>query len=199
MSKQRWVMVGVALAALVGASGCELAVAALILDRASPEPATSYDPDSTYGPQIEPLDGRLSGSLGEIRNFEGEAYQFEAYGSSVTMHTGARGGADYGWAMTIIESNRSLGDDIFTPGTHIETTDWGEATVGGELVTFSLVGCSGPDQGTFDYDAPADAMVIDILEGPEPDTRIFRFTADYTSYDGESQQVEGELTYRTVR
>ncbi|GAB5547494.1 MAG: hypothetical protein SangKO_072540 [Sandaracinaceae bacterium] len=121
--------------------------------------------------------GWLSGDMVTVGAFDADAYQIEAFDSVVTLHVGALGGDDFGWAMIQLSLGEYASFAEVPPGTTLSSR-------GAEV--FAL-GCSGPSHGNWDYDGPADEVEVQVSAGPEPGSRLVSFTA---TYDG-GQHAEG--------
>ena len=120
----------------------------------------------------------LAGEMETVGRFDGDAYQVDGSGSGrrLTIHAG-RG--SFGWVMIRLGTSDADGfsGDRFRPGAHLDSA----------AGVVYATGCSGPSHGDWDYDGPADRVVVDVEEGPEPGSRLFHFRADYS--DG--QHTEG--------
>lgn len=125
----------------------------------------------------------LAGQMQTVGAFDGDAYQIDAWGGSITVHTGSLGGEFSGWAMFQLSTSDPDGFDaeIFEPGS---TLRLGEDDI-------DAIGCSGPAHGNYTFDGPATELELQVDEGPTPGSRLFRFFARYP--DG--QHVEGAFVY----
>ncbi|RZO54150.1 MAG: hypothetical protein EVA89_28825 [Sandaracinaceae bacterium] len=121
--------------------------------------------------------GWLSGDMVTVGAFDADAYQIETFDSVVTLHVGALGGDDFGWAMIQLSLGEYASFAEVPPGTTLSSR-------GAEV--FAL-GCSGPSHGNWDYDGPADEVEVLVSAGPEPGSRLVSFTATY----GGGQHAEG--------
>lgn len=116
----------------------------------------------------------VGGQMTDIGTFEGDAYQADysgGYGySSLTLHAGARGGDDFGWAMIRLSTSDEGGfeSDNFAPGT--THTSGVQAT-----------GCTGPSHGNYDFDGGAQNVTISVEAGPTDNSRLFHYFAEFTT------------------
>ncbi len=53
---------------------------------------------------------------------------------------------------------------------------------------FSVLGCSGPSDGNWDYDRTSDEVTVQVEEGPEVGTITLRYTAEMPSSDWDSTE-----------
>jgi len=144
-----------------------------------------YDDWDSYD-EVYEVDGRisdasLSGNMYDLGTFEGDVYDAEyvgGYGSStITLHAGENGGADFGWAMIALTTYEEGGfeGDAFLPGNTVTLED------GAGL---DAQGCTGPEHGNWDFDGHAEVVEITVEEGPTPSSRLFHFRAVYSQSDG---------------
>ena len=115
---------------------------------------------------ISALGGRLDGAIGNVDglNGEGEYVNFYDDGFYTSADVTVRG--SNGRGMGILWMNGSVGE--LQAGDSVEgcSDDW-EDNPNGPSVGFT--GCSGPDDGGWDYDAPADCTDLEIDE-PSPES-----------------------------
>ncbi len=132
------------------------------------------DPDYafTYDAQIQ--EAWVGGEMADLGQFEGDAYEATYYGTSITLHAGQEGGADFGWAMIRLSSFEGFEGDAFEPGT----------TVSGEDAGVSAQGCTGPSHGNYIFDGTTNDVTIVVEEGPTPTSRLFHYTAQFDSSRG---------------
>jgi hypothetical protein len=167
---------------------------------------TDWDDDDTYYDDyedpyayseatVEIDDAYLAGDLGNYEGFVEPAYETSGntYGDNTTVEI--HGGEDY-WVMTRLEIQGSLQHRDLAPGAHLEfdnsTYGWDDS---GEPQLFvSVVGCSGPSHGDWDYDSTAGRVVVDVEQGPTPNDRVVHFQADY-DYEGTVQVLDGSFGY----
>ena len=66
----------------------------------------------------------------------------------------------------------------------------------------NLIGCSGPVEGDWQFDAGADTVQIDVSEGDTGDSLVLDFTATFLNYDEwgttEEQVVVGSVEVGTT-
>lgn len=128
-------------------------------------------------PDYTPIDGRVEnawvgGSMSDIGTFEGDAYEAEYLGgygySSLTLHAGARGGDDFGWAMIRLSTSDEGGfeSDNFAPGT-THTAD------------VNATGCTGPSHGSYIFDGGAQNVTVTVEPGPTDNSRLFHYFAEF--------------------
>ena len=125
----------------------------------------------------------LEGDMGDVDGFVGTAYQIERSGNNITIHTGDRGGAEYGWVMVRLQIRglNNMTDERLAPGT-MHTINGGSPE--GDIR--DVVGCSGPRHGNFTFDQhPPDVEVV-VTEGPNDESREVEFVLEFAN---------GEITH----
>jgi hypothetical protein len=146
----------------------------------------------TWGPTGGSLDigqGMLRGSMGPIRDFDALPYRYEGtnFGGStnVTLHAGT----GY-WVMTGLTIDGGLGHPDLTPGASLSFRDAERPWESGALFV-SVIGCSGPSEGSFEFDDHASQVDVRIREGVTPAQRHMDFTLQFTT----GQTVDGSFAY----
>ena len=135
----------------------------------------------------------LVGAIGEVDQLHHHATRVTADGDdswitfTVTVDTGE------GAAMTILDLWRHSPLDAFDRGLY-EPSSQGGALDAFEL---SVIGCSGPEEGEWSLDTPADDVDWSVSENPaNPDELTLRFTAQIADNRGEfwfEQEAAWEL------
>ena len=91
-------------------------------------------------------DAWLSGRLPDVGTFDADAYEVDLDSDDVTIHVGARGGEDFGWAMTRLDL--SVAELHATSGT----------------LRASATGCTGRSHGSWDWDRGTTHDLIGYFE-----------------------------------
>lgn len=101
-------------------------------------------------------------------------------------------GADGGAAMTIVDIMGGIAHPDFVPGARLTyaSSALADTREGDSFV--SVIGCSGPTAGAWDFDSGADSVVVDIGESDVPGHVELTYTAQFTGI--ESSIVTGSLT-----
>jgi hypothetical protein len=143
------------------------------------DPANPTDPyQSPFDGTLVISDGHLGGSMGDVRDFEGDAtssygYQGGNYASITVTTTNETAGYS---AMTILDLEGGVDNPALTPGASFHFD--GVEQVGG--VYLYVTGCSGPREGSWMFDSGADDVTLDVSEGSTPDTLRMDFDATFT-------------------
>ena len=127
-------------------------------------------------------DAYVEGDLGDVQGVSSEARVANAYESYgyVNIELRAQG---RGWAVMHM---LDLETDELQVGDRYDSQDHATPYVG-------LVGCSGPEDNTWDFDRSADRVVVEVEEGSTPDKLRVQYRAEYSTYDGETQYASGSL------
>ena len=146
------------------------------------------------------------GDMGSVHGFDGHiidvtASNYGGYGS-VTVISENR--AD-GWAaMSILNINGGLDHPDLVPGRRFtfSSSDYGyDDGSGTSPLHVSLIGCSGPQNGSWDFDQGADSVEVEVVDTGTVGTVEVRYAASFNAYDYETgattpQTVEGSFRYR---
>ncbi|GAB5549925.1 MAG: hypothetical protein RLP09_39105 [Sandaracinaceae bacterium] len=119
-------------------------------------------------------DAWLSGQLPDVGTFDADAYEVDLDSDDVTIHVGARGGEDFGWAMTRLDL--SVAELHATSGT----------------LRASATGCTGRSHGSWDWDRGTRDVRVTVQPGAYEQDRVVHFTAEF----GDGQRAEGGFTVR---
>lgn len=165
-------------------------------DSAEPSPAPSRDYTDPYTEgAIDFRAESLSGDLGAVRGFEGNIWQESGYeyGDVASIQVDSRN-RDEGWAvMAALTVEGGLDHADLVPGAvftfRSDDFDYG---YGGERLYVSLLGCSGPADGYWEFDQTADEVTIEVQEGSTPEHRRIAYTGTWS--DGST--VSGAVEYR---
>ncbi len=165
-----------------------------LLDR-DDEPATTDD----YGYSSESLEVEaqsLNGDLGAVQDFDGNVYMEEGYeyNDVATMSVYSRNYEQDWNVMTAVTVEGGLDRPELEPGSTatFQNSDYTYSTeVDGQLHV-SVLGCSGPAAGGWDFDRTADQVTVTVEEGSDADHRVMHYTATWD--DG--SQVQGAVEYR---
>lgn len=133
---------------------------------------TAAEPDQDWGfdpgAGLEPLaiDGaRLGGSMGAQRNIAGAARRTEAtsWGNSASVTVRAE---STNWAAMAVVSIEGVRVHDLAIGTRIQT----RSRVSGseDQATVDVLGCSGEEDGIWDFDTHADTVELEVTEGSQP-------------------------------
>lgn len=134
----------------------------------------------------------LRGRLGDV-GVDDEAwvdgYADGSYASVYSNVDEARNGA----VMTIFDIEGGLFHDELAPGTQktFQPQDVYDAPDGAAFVT--VVGCSGPTAGAWEFDQTAESVSVNVAEG-DAGGRVFNYTARFDDSYGESSVVSGAFT-----
>ncbi len=136
----------------------------------------------------------LHGSMGHVANFASTQGQLHVTASPTlaTVQTDAVDTSQHWWAMTRLTINGGLDHPDLHPGAQVVFDPQHPVSPGG--LDVMVVGCSGPRQGDYTYDAHATGVVLNVKPGSSPDTRAIAYTAYFDGPTGR-QTVEGEFEY----
>ena len=162
-----------------------------------PDPGYAYDP-ITY----EVTGDTLAGSMGNVEGFEGGIFRtagsgWEGYSS---VQIDAANATEAWWVMGRMDIQGGLEHEALVPGAHFEFDSSSGAYGDGTEVFISMLGCSGPAEGMWEYDQYAEEVEIDVEEGSEPSSLTIRFRATFQHTDWETgastpQIVDGSFSY----
>lgn len=150
-------------------------------DWTEPAPDRGY-----YGGEETALtvsDGALEGTFGTIAA-TGEARVQTAYSYSDYAYIELRARGVRGAVMAGLSINQGDISDLVVGETYVSSGD----TWGGSAMFFSVLGCSGPSDGNWDYDRTSDEVTVQVEEGPEVGTITLRYTAEMPSSDWDSTE-----------
>jgi hypothetical protein len=132
---------------------------------------------SDEGEALDVRRATLEGSLGDVRGFSGDTWRtvgtYAEWGSSLDLRSRTAAGVamvrlDVWGDLATLEPGRRYVYSAFA---------WEEPTTTGQpAVQMSGINCSGPENDAWDYDVPADEVVVDCVEGPEEGTVQLDFT-----------------------
>lgn len=150
--------------------------------REVPQPAEApdwddYDYEGYDSGNLELSNGFLSGDMGGVRGFEGAATSAYGsyYGDYADMQITTTRAGSYS-AMAILGLSGGLDNPALVPGAVFHFQNYGSD----QGMSMSVTGCSGPREGSWAFDAPADDVTLEVSEGSVPDTLLFDFDATFT-------------------
>ncbi len=164
-------------------------------DSAGVEPGAWATPGGDYGDsdELDATQGALTGRVGEVVGLEGaarihEAHVFDSDSANTYAYIELRASGTRGVAMQGVHIDRfdslHIGDEL-----HFSSEEYrGDGTP-----YVSVIGCSGPDDGNWDYDEPAEDVDLLVGEGPTLDTMRLTITARFPSYYGDDESVVGSV------
>jgi hypothetical protein len=163
----------------------------------------SSDPYYDPGTSSVPITATIhSGDMGGVHDFSGNitSATADSYGGWANVHvtSASRSG---GWAaMSILDIQGGLEHPDLRPGAHFEFTSAGYGYSDGTELFISAVGCSGPTEGTWEFDQGADNVVVDVFDAGGGTVEV-RYAAQFNSYDYDTgastpQTVTGAFRYR---
>lgn len=127
--------------------------------------------------------GSLLGDMGRVQGFADEEPMLRGWSSdgytNIEVHAQAADGS--GAAMAILGLSGELADPSLEPGAHLEFNQFDYPTTG---IYLSLIGCSGPAEGSWEFDQSATTVVVDVSAGETPDSKVLDFTATFQAVDG---------------
>lgn len=161
------------------------------------QPASDYGDtvDTGRTPSNLQLSGAsLRGNVGDV-GVDGDAawvdgYADGEYASVYTTVDEAMNGA----VMTIVDFEGGLSHASLAPGsrTVYNADDLYTRSSGDLFVT--VIGCSGPNAGAWEFDQTADVVTIDVIEDPDSDSaRLFEYTARFDDGYAEPSVVTGRF------
>lgn len=157
-------------------------------------------PDETYYAEdsVDVTNSALAGDMGSVRGFDDEepmnrGYSYESW-TTVEIHAKGQNGTEA--AMAIFQIDGGIDHPGLRPGEHFEfsLSNFEYDTRFDQPLRMDVVGCSGPSEGDWLYDAMADDVVVDVSEGSTPGSIVIDFTTTFTDYGtGEQQTVVGSF------
>jgi hypothetical protein len=196
MSNTRWIVgtLVVALGAL-GMGGCYYDFGDSG-DDATPSTPITY---GASGANVTRWTGRADafrGDLGNVQRFDGAQATVAGteYGTTSSVRIDAENTGDRWWAMTQLSVSGSLRHPALVPGAHLVFNRSTRVGTGAQALSVSALGCSGPRMNQYTFDRGADAVTVDVSEGPTADTRRMTFDAKFAGPSGE-QHVTGSFVY----
>lgn len=131
-----------------------------------------------YGGGLDVSGGVLNGNVGSVSvSSQGytDGYQDAEYASVYTNVDEAQNGA----VMTIVDFVGGMDHSDFDVGSRrvYSIDDYYSLDEGASQVT--VVGCSGPTAGEWAFDQMAETVVVEVIDGPSPDTVTFEYTARF--------------------
>jgi hypothetical protein len=203
--------VGLVAAALVVLPGClEVAlVQALQSDDEAPEavadsrrdfdegdgdvglPDDYYDDDYGIETTLDVRSASLAGDMGDIRGFADDdaTHSGYDYGNYASIQVNAT--APEGAAMVILEIEGGLTNEALVDGAHFRFRSYDYPETG---LYMYAIGCSGPEEGNWLFDAQAEDIVVDVTETIEG-TTVLDFVATYAG----GQTVVGSAELGALR
>lgn len=169
-----------------------------------------YDPyaDPAYDPYADPYSSgvlevrneSLSGTLGEVRGFEGNIWMESGYdyGGVASLQVDAKS-TEEDWAvMAALTIEGGLDHPDLVPGAVLtfRYDDYSCDYSGEESrqLHVSLLGCSGPADAYWEYDVTADEVTIEVQDGSTPESRRIAYTGTWS--DGST--VQGVVEARAL-
>ena len=167
--------------ALEGTTGTALP-GELLVDPATPE----VEP-LAYGP-LDVSDAWLSGDMGNVRGFAGEPYRTEGsndgYSTNVTMYLRSEHGS------VVMLGIHVMGLDSIEVGRRYVSGAYG----GGEGGVFiSGIACSGPGEGSWEYDSGPNQIGMTMALGPDGE-RIFQIDTQLVRYGAGPEEPTYDFT-----
>ncbi len=151
----------------------------------------TYDP---YGGDqaVDVTAQSLRGDLGAVR-FDGGVWMQSGYdyGDSASIEVDARDTAADWRVMAALTIQGGLGHADLVPGA-VLTFRSDSPDYSGTRLYISLLGCSGPANGGWDFDNQADQVTVEVSEGSSADYRQLHFVGTWN--DGST--VDGTVEYR---
>ncbi len=137
----------------------------------------------------------MRGELGEVTNIDDPIDSVR--GTSRDGYTSLRLTSEPGSDAAMMIVNFNEGIYALQEGTSERFGDWESGGV-------TVVGCSGPDVGTWDYDKPAEEVVVTVEADPEnPDLLMYAVSAVFPGetgfWDGGLEETEAWSTFLVPR
>jgi hypothetical protein len=141
---------------------------------------------------LDLTDAELRGRMGDVGVDDAawvDGYADGTYASVYSNVDEARNGA----AMTIFDIEGGLFHDELAPGTDrtFRPNDIYDVPEGAAFVT--VVGCSGPTAGAWEFDQTAESVTVTVDEGQDG-ARVFNYTARFDDGYAEASVVTGAFT-----
>src|SRR3990172_9514092 len=144
----------------------------------APDPYTPDDAyDSGYDGNLILQGAHLSGDMGSVRDFDGDATSTSGYqyGPSANITVTTTNESEGYSAMAILDLEGGVDNPALVPGARFHFDGYG----GGGDVHLYVTGCSGPREGSWVFDAGADDVTLEVQAGSTPDTLRMIFDASF--------------------
>jgi len=188
-------------------AGCWEIALAIALAGGDDEPYSDPYTDPYSDPYADPYSSgvlevrneSLTGTLGEVRGFEGNIWMESGYdyGGVASLQVDAKS-TEEDWAvMAALTIEGGLDHPDLVPGAVLTFRyDDYSYDYSGESrhLHASLLGCSGPADGYWEYDVTADEVTIEVQEGSTPESRRIAYTGTWS--DGST--VQGVVEARAL-
>ncbi|NOY90318.1 MAG: hypothetical protein GXP55_03840 [Deltaproteobacteria bacterium] len=144
------------------------------------DPPPVYDPPSVES-NIDVKDAVLVGDMGRVSNIDGPASYTEAYGDGYWASVNVHSEGDRGFAMGIVNFEGGLGHPDLVPGATLRysNSSHGSGRYDPAALQVSVTGCSGPSDGDWQFDEPADDVEVKVTEGSRPGYLHFEVSAHW--------------------
>jgi len=154
----------------------------------APRPDPGYDPSN-----IDVKGATLVGEMGSVRDIAGPATYTEAWGDGYWASINVHSEGSRGFAMGIVNFEGGLDHADLVPGAilRFSNTDYGPDAYDPSMLRISVTGCSGPSDGDWQFDAPADEIEVKVSEGAEPGYLHFEVNAHWNA-GGQNATAEFE-------
>jgi len=150
------------------------------------------DADYGYGygeSELNADDGALRGDLGNIADFDGNARISDAYGyddyAYIEMHAEGRNW----WTMNGVTIEGGIDHPELVDGATLTFHQDDRYYGGSGSLYVSVLGCSGPETGNWDYDRTAEEVTVTVRE--LEDRKVIDYVATFPEDGGE---VSGSVT-----
>ena len=190
-------------------AGCWEIALAIALAEGDDEPYSDPYTDPYSDPYADPYSSgvlevrneSLTGTLGEVRGFEGNIWMESGYdyGGVASLQVDAKS-TEEDWAvMAALTIEGGLDHPDLVPGAVLTFryddysyySDYGAES---PQLHVSLLGCSGPADSYWEYDVTADEVTIEVQEGSTPESRRIAYTGTWS--DGST--VQGVVEARAL-
>jgi len=163
----------------VGLSGC-------VLDDLMGDPygaGGGAAPGYGYDSNIDVKGASLVGDMGSVREIAGPATYTESWGDGYWASINVHSEGTRGFAMGIVNFEGGLDHADLVPGAtlHFSNIDYYDGTYDPSALNVSVTGCSGPSDGDWQFDEPADAVDVKVTEGADPGYLHFEIDAHWNS------------------
>lgn len=175
-----------------GLSGC-------VLDELVGDPYYSDPPvsDPYYAESnIDVKQASLAGDIGRVRNIDGPATYTEAWGDSYWADVNVHSEGSRGFAMGIVSFQGGLSHADLVPGATLRfsSATYDDPGFDPNALFVSVTGCSGPSDGDWQYDAPADDVEVKVTEGTEAGYLHLEVHAHWNSGQDATAEFEASQT-----
>ena len=134
--------------------------------------------------------GWQEGQMGGVSDFASDTIVEQGYAYPDYAHIRLESVGGSWWVMSLVDIDGDI--QSFEPGRIYNVTPTTGTLDGARTV--DVTGCSGPEQGNWDYDRHAERVEVEVEELGEG-LRRFHFRA-YFDYDGREQLTTGAFDYR---